>query len=666
MHRKPLMTNFLRLFLPTAAFVLAGIFFYGQSEIERDASRLMSRETLHVGLGAGTLSRHLEGITRDLTFLASHSALQAAVNAPTPANIGHLAEDLANFSRSSGIYDQLRWIDETGMERVRIDYIGGQGIVIPADKLQNKGQRYFFTDANRLKLGEIFVSPLDLNIEQNKIELPHKPMLRVATPVADTQGRKRGIIILNFYGQVMLDAFAASTQEVADHAMVLNAEGYRLKSPVPANDWAFMFKRADLSLAAQDPLAWAAIASADSGQKWLADGLWSWQTVYPLLAGQRSSNGAADAAMPSSAALGKKQYFWKAVTHLPSNTLLAMRQEVWGRLALVALLLLGVLAAGCWKLAHARTRQEAAEAEIRIAATAFESQEGMLITDAQAVILRVNKAFCSITGYSAEEVVGRNPSLLKSGVQSADFYAAMWECIHASGNWMGEIWNKRKNGEIYPEHLTITAVKNAADQVTNYVATLVDITVSKVAAAEIEQLAFYDPLTALPNRRLLLDRIKRALVSTARSGRDGALLFMDLDNFKNLNDTHGHDTGDLLLQQVARRLESCVRKGDTVARIGGDEFVVLLEDLSEQDHEAADQAKVIGYKILATLNQPYRLGEHEHHSTLSIGVALFYDHSRDFGDLLKQADIAMYQAKHAGRNTLRFYQPTVEANSSPS
>jgi len=487
MYRKPLMANFLRLFLPGVALVLAGVFFYGRADIERDEVRLMSGEALRVGLGAGTLSRQLEGITRDLNFLANHSALLAAVNAPTPANIAHLAEDLVNFSRSSGIYDQLRWIDETGMEQVRIDNAGGQGIKVAADKLQNKGQRYFFTDAIKLRPGEIFVSPLDLNIEQNQIEVPHKPMLRVATPVADTQGRKRGIVILNFYGQVMLDAFAASTQDDTDHAMVLNAEGYRLKSSVSANDWAFMFKRPDLSLAAQAPLAWNHITAADNGQKWLADGLWSWYTVYPLLAGQRSSNGAADAAMPSSAALGKTQYFWKAVTHLPSGSLRAMRQAVWGRLAWVGLLLLGLLAAASYKLAHARTLQEATDAEIRIAATAFESQEGMIITDAQAVILRVNLAFCGITGYNAAEVVGRNPSLLQSGLQSADFYADMWQHIHASGNWMGEIWNKRKNGDIYPEQLNITAVKNAAGQVTNYVATLVDIAEHKLREENLRQ-----------------------------------------------------------------------------------------------------------------------------------------------------------------------------------
>jgi diguanylate cyclase (GGDEF)-like protein len=187
-----------------------------------------------------------------------------------------------------------------------------------------------------------------------------------------------------------------------------------------------------------------------------------------------------------------------------------------------------------------------------------------------------------------------------------------------------------------------------------------DITERKHAEEEIKSLAFYDPLTHLPNRRLLMDRLKQALASSARSGREGALLFIDLDNFKSLNDTLGHDIGDLLLQQVAQRLESCVREGDTVARLGGDEFVVMLEDLSEHDLEAAAQAETVGEKILATLNQPYRLAKHEHHSTPSIGVTIFSDHKQNQDELLKQADIAMYQAKKAGRNALRFFDPQMQ------
>jgi diguanylate cyclase (GGDEF)-like protein/PAS domain S-box-containing protein len=306
------------------------------------------------------------------------------------------------------------------------------------------------------------------------------------------------------------------------------------------------------------------------------------------------------------------------------------------------------------------TERKLAEAELRIAEIAFESQEGILVTDANSKILRVNKAFTNITGYSAEEAIGQTPKLLSSGKQDKAFYNAMWSSITALGEWEGEIWNRRKTGEIYPEHLTITAVKDATGTLCNYVATLTDITMSKAASDEIKSLAFYDPLTKLPNRRLLLDRLRQSLITHARSRQRGALLFIDLDHFKTLNDTLGHDVGDLLLQQVAERLINCVREGDTVARLGGDEFVILLENLSDKLFDAAAQTELIGNKILINLNQPYQLVAHEHHSTPSIGATIFVGGQHQIDDYLKQADIAMYQAKKAGRNTLRFYDPVMQ------
>jgi diguanylate cyclase (GGDEF)-like protein/PAS domain S-box-containing protein len=316
--------------------------------------------------------------------------------------------------------------------------------------------------------------------------------------------------------------------------------------------------------------------------------------------------------------------------------------------------------AGGIAIVHDISSRKQADAELRIAATAFESQEGMQITNAHCELLRVNNAFTNITGYTVADVIGKNPRLLSSGKHSAAFFAAMWESINSTGTWEGEIQNRRKNGEIFPANLNITAVKDSAGTVTNYVAMLTDITLKSEAAEKIKHLAFYDSLTGLPNRRLLTDRLHQASSSSARSGREGALLFIDLDNFKDINDVLGHDIGDLLLQQAAQRLASCIREGDTVARMGGDEFVVLLEELSTQAIESATQTKTVAEKILAALNRPYRLASHEYHCTASIGATLFSDHHQSGEELLKRADIALYQAKKAGRNTLRFFNPKMQ------
>jgi len=293
--------------------------------------------------------------------------------------------------------------------------------------------------------------------------------------------------------------------------------------------------------------------------------------------------------------------------------------------------------------------------QLRIAATAFESQDSLIITDSNQIILQVNKAFTESTGYTAEEVIGKSPRLFKSDRHNSEFFHDMWKDIQQTGTWRGEIWDRRKNGEVYPKSLTITAVKDATGLVTHYVGSHIDITERKAAEDKINQLAFYDPLTKLPNRRLLMDRLQHALATSERSGKKGALLFIDLDNFKSLNDTQGHEKGDLLLKQVADRLNGCVRGGDTVARLGGDEFVLILENIHERTLEAAAQAEDISEKIIRALNQSSKLGSYEYNSTASIGVTMFTGIQASIEELMKQADIAMYQAKKAGRNAVCFY-----------
>jgi diguanylate cyclase (GGDEF)-like protein/PAS domain S-box-containing protein len=307
------------------------------------------------------------------------------------------------------------------------------------------------------------------------------------------------------------------------------------------------------------------------------------------------------------------------------------------------------------------TERKLAEQQLRIAAAAFDSQQGIVVTDPAGIVLRVNRAFSEITGHAPDEVIGRNPSVLASGRQDRSFYAAMWQCIETEGSWSGELWNRRASGEEYAEWLTITAVKSAGGEVTHYVGTFTDITIRKSAEDEVHRLAFYDPLTRLPNRRLLLDRLKQALAVAARSGRQGAVLFIDLDNFKSLNDTLGHDVGDHLLRQVAQRLTNCLREGETACRLGGDEFVVMLENLSADPVEVAAQVESISERFVASLNRPYQFGRRIHHSTSSIGVALFDGRSGAVEEILQRADVAMYQAKADGRNAVRFFDPVMQA-----
>lgn len=306
------------------------------------------------------------------------------------------------------------------------------------------------------------------------------------------------------------------------------------------------------------------------------------------------------------------------------------------------------------------TERKKAEVDLRIAAKAFDSLNGIMVTDANKTILRVNQAFTEITGYVAEEIIGKTPAFLKSGHQEGAFCEAVWEEIHATGSWTGEIRDRRKDGTVFDALLSIRAVQDQSGSLINYVSSFVDLSQLKKAEAEAERLEFYDQLTDLPNRRLFLDRLEHALATGARVGTRCALLIINLDHFKFMNDTHGFENGDRLLKLTAERLGNCIHETDTLARFGADEFAVLLEDLSADSFDAARQAEASGLKIMELLRQPYLLDGYEVESYGSIGIAISNLSGSQTDELLTQADFAVYQAKEGGRNRLSFFDSKVQ------
>lgn len=294
---------------------------------------------------------------------------------------------------------------------------------------------------------------------------------------------------------------------------------------------------------------------------------------------------------------------------------------------------------------------EEAKHELRIAAVAFKSTEAMIITDANTFVLRVNAAFVKLTGYSEQECIGQKMHFFCSGHHDEAFYQAMWDCINKTGTWQGEIWDRRKNGEVYPKWLTITAVKNNAGDVTNYVGTQSDISERKAENKRLYDLAYYDALTQLPNRRLLEERMKHSISIAQRQRTIFAVLMLDLDKFKPVNDNLGHLAGDKLLQLVALRIRGCLRESDTVARLGGDEFVVLLENMI-----TSKDAALVAENIVSELNKSFHLAhDHDVQIGTSIGISLYPQDGIQVTTLISNADIALYQAKHDGRNRFVYF-----------
>lgn len=309
--------------------------------------------------------------------------------------------------------------------------------------------------------------------------------------------------------------------------------------------------------------------------------------------------------------------------------------------------LLEMLANNCWILLQRNRNQRRLELDAEVFRI---TREAVIITDKNTHIQSVNQAFTSITGYSAQEAIGQTPRILKSGKQTDGFYKKMWEQIHATGHWQGEVWNKRKNGELYPQWLGITASNNSYGEVTEYIGIFMDISDYKIAQQRIEELAYYDPLTALANRTLLIDRAHQAISLASRNNHMVGLLYLDLDRFKDINDSLGHHVGDDLLMQVSKRLLACVRDTDTVSRLGGDEFVVLLTQVS-----SVDNVSEVAQKILKKLSVPFDINNNQLTVTCSIGSCIYPHDSADFDILLQRADTAMYQAKSSGKNNCQFF-----------
>ena len=356
--------------------------------------------------------------------------------------------------------------------------------------------------------------------------------------------------------------------------------------------------------------------------------------------------------------------YFDVLRHWQDESQPRISTALWWGLGASGLLLVTALGAAGYlrRQVSIRTRAlQESEQSLRIAATVFQSQEAMFVTGPDRKVIEANQAFSDMSGYQAHELPDRSIAPFTVEDSVLDSRDDMWETAEREGRWQAEIWTRKRSGEHYAAWLTITAVRAPNGRTSHFVGTQTDITERKLVQDQAMRLAFYDPLTSLPNRRLLLDRIGHALALGERSRRVGALLFIDLDNFKDLNDTLGHEVGDQFLQQVAQRLVRSSRQADTIARLGGDEFVILMEDMGANEAEAAAQSRATAEKVLAAINEPYTLASGSRHTSCSIGVALFDGQELSAQDLLRRGDLAMYQAKKEGRNTVCIFKAEMES-----
>ncbi len=515
---------FLVIFMLTGAILSGVIMAFYRTETSTRIESLKKQEQFAVTMQGAAISDIFTAITGDLLFFSRQNELGAYFNTGNVTLLESIGAEYLVASERKRIYDQIRFLDNDGMERVRVNYNRGKPILVSGPELQSKKNRYYFEDCYKLGKDEIFISPFDLNIEQNKIEQPFKPMIRLGTPVFDTANRKRGIVLVNYYGNDLLDRLLTSEQVSEGKTMLLNSEGYWLLSPNPEQTWGFMFRDSDRTLAAVDPAAWKQILLSDSGQFETAKGLYTFLTISPLTAAFRSSTGSGEAFGRSTADIGHDAYHWRLVSFVSTEDLAMM-----------------------------------------------------------VAIFRV-KYFS----------VGAGIFLLI-----------------ATGAW-------------------ITAFA---------------ISKRRLYEAQLQTLALFDPLTGLPNRTLFFDRLAMTASHSRRYQSRFGLLYIDLDGFKQVNDTLGHAAGDQLLKVFGGLLLDNCRKSDTVARLGGDEFAVIVAEL---DSTAAVEA--LAERIILALHNPIELTAGPVNVGASIGIALFPADSDDPEQLVRCADRAMYSAKQQGKN----------------
>lgn len=863
--------NFLQvlaLFLPIAFGVIGSGIYAFQSEKKKEFIIRASHESAVVEMGRSAIEENLEKVVNDLLFLSQYHEFKALIETSSSPTQSDMGEDFKMIMDSRHIYDQLRWIDETGMERLRINYDGGRSSIVPKKQLQNKKNRYYFSHAMKLSANEIYFSPFDLNIENNKIETPYKPTIRIATPVADSLGTRRGIFIINYLGDDIIRKFTAITAMSHGASMLLNSDGYWIKGVDPGDEWGFMLNRDDLTMAHRHPFAWNKILKEDHGQFENEEGLWTFTTVYPL---------------PERSLSPDRPYFWKAVTHIASEKLYANTYDslyIFLSIGALALLLSG---AGSWALIYQYGKKKQAlgalqdlhrktegilrsvpdmivqvdndkrytwvnregraffgedvigkEAsfyfegeqntydsvnplltgdsdamyveswqrrrdgekrllgwwcqvlkdeegkitgilstarditEQKLSKKALEASEkkykglvenamvgiyrmdfsgkvlyvngalaemlgydspseligtnsasrykepkggvafmqrllkeehvsnyeielldknsatvpvmisgmvdgdifsGMIIdmreikhsrqeidklskaieqiddavvmTDKNGVVTYVNAAFSEHTGYTADDILGKTPRIFKSGDHDQAFYEELWKTILSGKVYRGTFINRKKNGDHYYENKTITPLRDDKNSIVGFVWTGKDVTQETLLHREIERIATIDSLTGIYNRHKFEELFALEAERSRRFSLPLSIIMIDIDHFKSVNDTYGHNVGDEVLQYLAEVVQKNIRKIDIFARWGGEEFLVLSPGTNLEDiQKLAEKLRLaVENAAFATIGK----------ITISLGVSTF-NKEDTFSELFKRVDKGLYCAKEQGRN----------------
>jgi diguanylate cyclase (GGDEF)-like protein/PAS domain S-box-containing protein len=647
-----LLKRFLLIYLPLLLIMIAIVSALYTTDQQVRRRTFGQQEILSINQQHKVIANDIRGITSDVQVLADYYLLHAAHN-----ELAAVTDEFRIFALRKKIYDQIRFLDANGMEKIRINYQAGSPSIVPPEALQDKSRRYYFKDTISLGHNEIFVSPCDLNIEQGAIEQPLKPTIRFGAPVFAQDGSRLGIVLLNYLAQEILNDIKGLKGTAVDRIMLVNREGYWLKAPSPEDEWAFMFpEKKERSFALRFPLAWQKISANDSGQFIEAAGMFTYATIRPLNQGLLSSTGSAEAFAASRKRLRADEYSWKIISFVPAGELAQKLQPYKMGTLMVSLVLSLLLGLGCWIAAESRLKRTMAEVALKeneekfrtVAEFTYDWESWL---GPEGYYLYTSPSCERLTGFPAKEFYA-DPGLYLSLVHPEDrelFRSHLRDDIDSDRVCEMDFRIITRSGQVKWVAHNCRPVFSETGQHLGRRSSNRDVTQRAMAELRLKEMASHDTLTGLPNRNLLLDRLTQGLARAKRGNTRMAVLFLDLDHFKEINDSLGHNAGDQVLQTTAKRMSAQLREEDTVARMGGDEFVIIIQDLRE-----GKEATAIAEKLLTAIREPISIAiegaDLKRVVGSSIGISIFPEDGADANTLLSKADSAMYQNKQAGRS----------------
>lgn len=607
-----------------------------------------------------TLQQLLRNIKGDAHLLANHPLIPAVLNNPQGSDARQLTRQWQTFTAQKRIYDQLRLLDSKGQELMRINLTAEGATVVPPEQLQNKGGRYYFREAMTLPVDQIYLSPLDLNVENGQIEQPIKPMLRVAIPINNASGEKAGLIILNYLASNIMADIDSHNLLFNGQMLLLNQQGYYLHGFTPAQEWRFMYpeqEQRDGLFSSQFSAIWQKINTTQSGEMSNEQGLFHYHWL------------STDEETGDSTPYGRN---FVILSTISAASLAAMKapygKASWAALLLaIPMILIFATIAARFRLRELDTFSRLCSIEENQRLILESVGEGIIGLDHNGRLTFANHRAAELTGHKQNEMLGQQVHNLLHASNEDDSDHHSENCPIQRSLYLGisrqashDVF-QRRNCDTFPvEYISNPIIRNGIIQ--GGVISFFDISARKQAEQRIEYLVLNDPLTDLPNKKLFLDRLNQQIAATRHTGQLSMLLYIDIDHFKQINDAKGHDTGDEILIEVSRRLKSVIQEGDTIARIGSDEFVLLRPGETTEVDYIAHIAQLLADELMLILEQPYRLENDSVRITTSIGITVFPLEDEDAATVLTHADTAVSGAKESGRHTTRFFEVEMEHN----